>query len=138
MRIIVNEIPLEGVTIEGELDPKKLGLDTELVNFITPVRAECFLTRIKDDLIANCKLTADTKETCGRCLTEFDSSFKKTVDLHYHLKGELFIEFDSGIRDEVITEHPIKVLCKEDCKGLCLHCGKNLNEGPCNCEVKDV
>ena len=27
-----------------------------------------------------------------------------------------------------------KLLCREDCKGLCFRCGKNLNEGPCDCK----
>ena len=29
---------------------------------------------------------------------------------------------------------PSRVLCKEDCRGLCIRCGRNLNEGPCSCE----
>lgn len=29
---------------------------------------------------------------------------------------------------------PLKRLCKDDCKGLCPHCGKNLNEETCNCK----
>ena len=31
---------------------------------------------------------------------------------------------------------PFKVLCQEDCKGLCKECGINLNTGECNCEDK--
>ena len=30
------------------------------------------------------------------------------------------------------------VLCREDCKGLCPHCGKDLNEGPCGCEPRQI
>ena len=46
------------------------------------------------------------------------------------------------IRDVVMNNIylalPLKVLCKEDCKGLCQDCGKNLNEGQCNCTHEEV
>ncbi len=38
----------------------------------------------------------------------------------------------------VITSAPMKVLCKDDCKGLCPKCGKDLNEGKCNCPEKET
>ena len=31
----------------------------------------------------------------------------------------------------------MKVLCREDCKGLCPKCGRNLNEGPCGCDLHE-
>ena len=50
-------------------------------------------------------------------------------------KGSLTV----GIPCDVLMSWPLKVLCKEDCKGICSRCGKNLNEGPCGCaeEPKD-
>lgn len=36
--------------------------------------------------------------------------------------------------NEIMENWPAKILCKEDCKGLCLICGKNLNEGECGCD----
>ena len=88
----------------------------------------------KDDLFAKCRLTAQTKEICSRCLTEFDMNIEKDVDLHYELKGELSIMLDDSLKDEIIVDYPMKVLCREDCKGLCPQCGKNLNKGPCSCK----
>jgi uncharacterized protein len=38
------------------------------------------------------------------------------------------------MRDQVFLALPLKPLCKEDCKGLCPKCGKDLNEGPCGCK----
>jgi uncharacterized protein len=38
---------------------------------------------------------------------------------------------------DIIFSKPIRFLCDEDCKGLCMKCGKNLKEGPCGCK-KDV
>ncbi|MGB9620030.1 MAG: YceD family protein, partial [Armatimonadota bacterium] len=37
------------------------------------------------------------------------------------------------LRQSILVAVPIKPLCSEECRGLCVHCGKNLNDGPCNC-----
>ena len=39
---------------------------------------------------------------------------------------------------EVVLNIPIKHLCRDDCKGICQDCGKNLNEGDCNCSKESV
>ena len=44
------------------------------------------------------------------------------------------LDTDVLIEDTCISEMPPKVLCKEDCKGLCLVCGADLNEGDCGCD----
>ncbi|MCR5485868.1 MAG: DUF177 domain-containing protein [Clostridiales bacterium] len=46
----------------------------------------------------------------------------------------LSFEADDLIRDDIFLSMPSKFLCREDCKGLCPSCGKNLNEGPCSCK----
>jgi uncharacterized protein len=38
----------------------------------------------------------------------------------------------------VIVSTPMRVLCRYDCEGICPTCGKNLNEGMCDCEVDDI
>ena len=50
--------------------------------------------------------------------------------------GEL--EFDELVRTDVLLELPSKVLCSEECKGLCPQCGQNLNFGSCKCEKKQI
>ena len=134
MKIFVNGIPPDGLTVKGELNPVVLGLNTTQMDFLLPIYTECFVTKIKDDLFANCTLSAKTRQTCSCCLSEFDAKFTKQIDLHYPLKGELALELDGGIKDEIMIDYPMKILCKENCKGLCYRCGKNLNEGPCGCK----
>jgi uncharacterized protein len=54
--------------------------------------------------------------------------------LHYPLDSSTtFIDLNPDIREEVILDYPIKPLCSLLCKGLCLKCGNNKNEGGCNC-----
>jgi len=40
------------------------------------------------------------------------------------------------LREQVILVAPMHPLCKDDCAGLCAHCGKDLNEGPCQCPAE--
>lgn len=50
------------------------------------------------------------------------------------LDSDLSFELDEVIRDAAILESDMLFLCREDCKGVCPTCGKNLNDGPCNCK----
>lgn len=50
--------------------------------------------------------------------------------------GEL--DLNELVRTDILLELPGKVLCSEDCKGLCEHCGQNLNFGSCKCEKKEI
>ena len=48
------------------------------------------------------------------------------------------IDLEDVILYEIKLSIPMKVLCKEDCKGLCPVCGQNLNKGSCSCVTKDT
>ena len=43
------------------------------------------------------------------------------------------IDLEQTAYDALVLEIPIKILCREDCRGLCPSCGKNLNDGECGC-----
>ena len=92
---------------------------------------------------------------CDRCLedvsVEIPLSFKRKLDMklteeervndldeNAYLTG-MDLDVDQLVYFEVLMNWPLKVLCKEDCKGICSQCGKNLNEGLCDCveEPKD-
>lgn len=45
------------------------------------------------------------------------------------------LDTDALINNEILINMPVKVLCREDCKGICPVCGKNLNEGECGCDT---
>ena len=53
-------------------------------------------------------------------------------DDQYHYQGNQ-LELAPMLREHVILSAPMQPLCSDDCAGLCAQCGKNLNEGPCQC-----
>ena len=89
-------------------------------------------------------LRAEMTCICDRCGTEFDSIKETTLDATIVEEDsednpELFVlEGDEIDLSEILStcfilDMETKFLCKEDCKGLCSTCGKNLNLGPCEC-----
>ena len=52
----------------------------------------------------------------------------------YIVLPDLVLELDALAEEDLVLNLPSKVLCQEDCKGLCPTCGKNLNDGPCDCK----
>ncbi|HON58562.1 MAG TPA: DUF177 domain-containing protein [Smithella sp.] len=90
---------------------------------------------------------------CSRCLENVDLSIGTDFDYtmmprkvetaeEIELKAEEleisyyegdFIDLAPILCEQIILQIPMKVLCSEDCKGLCPNCGANLNTDPCNC-----
>lgn len=54
------------------------------------------------------------------------------------LVPDMELDLDELCRNDVLLHIPMKHLCREDCKGICVGCGKNLNEGECGCEKKEI
>ncbi|MTV47660.1 hypothetical protein GJ688_01525 [Heliobacillus mobilis] len=51
----------------------------------------------------------------------------------YPLESERVLDLSPALHDALVLALPMKVLCQEDCPGLCPHCGALLEEGPCGC-----
>lgn len=134
MKIYVNNIPSEGIEIKEEFNASALSLENQLIHYSSSIKVTAFVRKDKDILNVDCNISAIIKESCDRCLEEFETEFKKEADFVYILKGEYFVELDDNIRDIIIVNYPMKFLCSENCKGLCQKCGKNLNEGYCECD----
>ena len=94
-------------------------------------------------------LNVTLKSQCDRCLedvdidvpVEFEVDVVKPDGYHEYdeeeqsfLKG-YELDCEALIDNEMIMSLPMKVLCREDCKGLCPVCGKNLNDGECGCDT---
>ncbi len=74
---------------------------------------------------------------CDRCCDKFlqhkEIRFDEIFELEKKEITERMIYLDNKIKDIVLTSFPIKILCDENCKGICLGCGVNLNKNKCKC-----
>ncbi len=86
---------------------------------------------------------------CDRCMEEFertyDFSFQHVLVKALNTENDEYVvcqdnqlDIDELVRADLFLELPNKVLCREDCKGLCGQCGKNLNFDSCECEKKPI
>lgn len=91
---------------------------------------------------------------CGRCLELVEEQFaidfeyeidlkqteedrKENLDEMSWLTG-LEIDMEQLVYNEILLNWPIRVLCKEDCQGICSHCGVNLNKQTCDCDTSEL
>ncbi|MDD2374578.1 MAG: DUF177 domain-containing protein [Eubacteriales bacterium] len=87
---------------------------------------------------------------CDRCLAparqnlkiEIDEQFRRSAGLsddepeeYYGYVGHM-INIDQAIRDNLLLSMPGQLLCRESCLGFCPVCGRDLNEGPCQCQAE--
>ena len=123
------------------------------------IQGECRLLRTQRSILVKCVLDTEVELTCSRCLGKFlqplkirfeeeffptldalsgaplpepEESSAFTIDEHHTL------DLTEAVRQYALLAIPIKALCKQDCAGLCPTCGKNLNEGPCNCPKQNT
>lgn len=85
---------------------------------------------------------------CSRCLDQFCYPFVAAFKDKYCESGHCAtdeepiksgdcMDLDETVRETVLLALPMRPLCREDCQGLCPHCGKALNDGPCGCRPDD-
>lgn len=84
------------------------------------------------------------KASCSRCLAPATYEGSVEYDEEFLPKGQAESEETSYTKDKIdlkplieqiiMTNTPFAVYCKPDCKGLCPNCGKNLNDGECECK----
>ena len=136
MKININNIPLEGLTLEEKVIPSVLDLETDSVKFSGPIKIRAEVSRVTNAVTVGLSLSGSILLICSRCLKEFNVALKKIPRLNYQVdKSEPIIDLDQDIKEEIILDYPINPLCNPDCKGLCPKCGKNLNEGGCSCAI---
>jgi uncharacterized protein len=112
--------------------------------------------KIIKDIRLRGRLSAGLEMQCARCLEPVRQDVVRDFELLYRPLGadagrdelsvtdaEAEIGYYQGdgilledvLREQVLLALPLKVTCSEDCRGLCLHCGKNLNQENCSCAV---
>ena len=120
---------------EAEVDAKDLDLDIGVMRFTRSLQVKAEAWKSGNDLTVDVHVEGERFFTCSLCLEEFNNLFEKDFTLHYDIKGLESVTIDPEVRDEVILDHPIRVLCRADCRGLCSACGANLNTEKCRCKA---
>ena len=129
--------------------------------FLGPLKIRIKAFKVRDLYEVEGAFQTYIRLTCSRCLKGFDTlldsefeltytkelasitetSVEEEVELRAEDIGLLFfrgeeINLLDGIQEQVVLAFPLRSLCSENCKGLCMHCGADLNPGGCGCKVE--
>ena len=120
-----------------------------------PVRGHVRLLRTKSGVLVAAHLSLSEPEVCSRCLrplmeeviVDFEEEFQATVDVQtgrplavrpdqdaFVIDSNHILDLTEAVRQYREASLEMQPLCRPDCKGLCPRCGRDLNEGDCNCD----
>ena len=121
----------------------------------TQVLGSMVITRTNNGVWVTGKFEANAVGSCVRCLVitdytvsfELDAEYAPRMDINsgtlldeneinpdlFSLTSDNILDLSEPIRQCVIIEKPMKLLCDPECSGLCSNCGANLNQAPCEC-----
>ena len=116
-------------------------------SFKNPIEIHVQLNKVGTQYFLKVFTSTTANFTCDRCLEKFDKNLKDEFRLVYSTENEYFgdeteirsIESENGeiditndIRESLLLTIPMKMICFENCLGLCPECGKNLNTEICD------
>lgn len=152
MRIDVSELLQSPIGTQVDLDLnlgfQRLGGDVN----VHSIQGTLNLLRTTEGIWVRGPLAVDIDLQCVRCLTpvngdieiELDERFqtlpitKSDQDQVYPITADHHVDLEPVLRELVVVNTPMRVLCRDDCKGICSTCGQNLNEGSCDCTPDDT
>ncbi|HLF26236.1 MAG TPA: DUF177 domain-containing protein [Anaerolineae bacterium] len=131
------------------VDESQRNLGPELlVDFL---RGQLLLTRTDQHILVEGVLHSAVMSECVRCLESFHLPIQirleelfalnpgpQVSDPVYLIAPDGTIDLVYPLREQILLAQPLKPVCRPDCKGLCMNCGKNLNEGPCDCSDESI
>jgi DUF177 domain-containing protein len=141
----------EGVhEYQFEESPSSIKLDER---FSKPVFVQVEIEKRRRQLFLTGHIKTVGRFVCDRCLDEFDNHIDADYRMTYVYdasdageidKDELTvihtstneIKIDDDVREYILLAIPFKLLCKEDCAGLCGTCGANHNHETCDCSAE--
>lgn len=162
MKINVMSIPEEGLSVQfskdkdwtGQVfaDHKNPGFSLDRVDIAATLR------RVRQTLYLEGTLRTEVETACSRCLEAarlpIGAPFKYILapaqaehpeeqelnaeDMDFVYYQDDLIDLDPLITEQILLQIPMKILCREDCQGLCPHCGINRNTDLCQCHAERI
>ncbi len=165
MFLDIKELEIRPLDFEEEFQPGVIDLGSE-ISQRTPLKTAGRAELVEEhhgkheiikDIRLRGRLAAGLELQCARCLDPVKQDVAREFELLYRPLGvdagrdeisvtdaEAEIGYYQGqgilledvLREQVLLALPLKVTCREDCKGLCPHCGRNLNQEQCSCAAQ--
>ena len=146
----INKVTTEELTLEMSTFESKLGTFPILKK--SPIAL-----RIENQENASVLISGSVDMTiaipCDRCLEDVPTDIHFDIDKKLSIKDGTLVDDEMEETDyligfeldverlvyaEILVNGPMKVLCKDDCKGICKVCGMTLNKGTCSCQKTEL
>jgi uncharacterized protein len=158
MQFKVKDIGEDGLDVDLALTPAWLANECRGAEVALAPGGLRFKGRLElsgDDYLLRGRLAGALTTACARCLetATLPVDFEISVMYTEHDEGAAdseedddeeapdvirfsdgVVDLSSELREEILLALPVRVLCREDCAGLCPVCGGNRNANPCTCE----
>ncbi len=147
--------------LQPDAPSRQDGLDGE-IRYAEPVRVVATADNSGKCIVVRGRVGTKIEAACHRCLERFSREISAPFEEEYFRKGEKpghtgveeeqapseseepdlryfhgdEIDLAPAVGEALSLALPIKLLCREDCRGLCPHCGTNLNEKQCDCQIE--
>ena len=156
MFLDVKELAVRKMRIRRSYAPGTVDLHSGEFRQAEPLEVRATAELVEGQIRISGELHTRLELVCARCLETVLEDVSREFDLYYrpmasiareeefHLReDDTEIAFFEGeglfladvLAEQVLLALPMKAICRSDCRGLCPHCGANLNNEPCRCET---
>ena len=155
MFLDVKELALHKLRLHQSYAPGAVDYHTPDFRQTDPLEVRATAEMVDSQIRISGELHTRVEIACARCLEPVIEEVSRDFDLYYRPMRSIsreeevrlklddteiaFFEGDGLFLTDVLAEQvllaiPMKIICRSDCKGLCPHCGANLNSDECRCE----
>lgn len=140
-------------------NPDDLNPVDERVKLIAPATVNGKIRRAGNEVFVNGHVDTRAQVECDRCLKPVEIPVSADFELEYITDSEYetssaaelteaemavavfdgeAIDVDEIVKEQILLTVPTRMLCREDCKGICPQCGTDRNTGECDCVSKEI
>jgi uncharacterized protein len=139
--------------------PDELNPVDERISLTAPVNVTGKVRLAGNEVFVNGHVDTNAKVECDRCLQSIETPVNADFALEYipgsdyeswtaaelteaEMLVSVFdgesIDIDEIVKEQILLAVPTRMLCREDCKGICPECGTDRNTGDCSCSTNDI
>jgi uncharacterized protein len=140
-------------------NPEELNPVDERVKLTAPATVNGKVRLAGNEVFVNGHVDTRAQVECDRCLKLIELPVNADFELEYITGSEYetsavaelteaemsvavfdgeALDVDEIVKEQILLAVPTRMLCREDCKGICPQCGVDKNTGECNCETKEI
>ena len=140
-------------------NPDDLNPVDERIKLNAPATVNGKIRLAGNEVFVNGHVDTRAQVECDRCLKPIELPVNADFELEYITGSEYessavaelteaemsvavfdgdALDVDEIVKEQILLAVPTRMLCREDCKGICPQCGVDRNKGECNCETKEI